>query len=186
MPADTLARRLGTTPHLSPLLVKARRLGLVTPDDLEKLAIQRGCEYYNTHPQNSVVRDEAPLPVSRADFSNAELAVALLAFHQPVPLLRQRMGACMLSAPDVDAGNLATLARGEECAEIIRYIADCGHVIEPDNPFWIVLRHLLSDVTCDAGLMPHPTRFIEMTGINRRSTVVQKRWVRPLLALALA
>jgi hypothetical protein len=42
--APTLAEKLGTTTHLSPLLQKARRLGLGA-NDLEQLAIQRGCDY---------------------------------------------------------------------------------------------------------------------------------------------
>jgi hypothetical protein len=46
METDTLAAKLGTTTHLSPLLMKARRLGLGV-EDLERLAIQRGCDYYH-------------------------------------------------------------------------------------------------------------------------------------------
>jgi hypothetical protein len=41
MNPPTLAERLGTTTHLSPLLHKARRLGL-GPKELELSAIQRG------------------------------------------------------------------------------------------------------------------------------------------------
>ena len=186
MSADTLARRRGTTTHLSPLLMKARRLGLDTPAELERLAIQRGCEYYDTQPGDSVLRDEAPLPVSRMAFSNGELAVALLCLYPPVSLLRRRMGACVLSASDVEVREVAALAQSEQCADLVRYIADCGHRIEPDVAFWKSLQLALAGVTYDANTMPHPTRFIEMTGINRGSTAIQKRWVRPVAALALA
>ena len=90
MATPTLAAKLGTTTHLSPLLRKAERLGL-TAEGLERLAIQRGCDYYNP---------DGPLPppaISVEQFSNAELAIALLN-----PALRYdphtlRLGAAMLS-----------------------------------------------------------------------------------------
>jgi hypothetical protein len=40
---------MGTTHHLSPLLMKASRIGLKSPEDLEKLAIHRGLRYYDPH-----------------------------------------------------------------------------------------------------------------------------------------
>lgn len=45
----TLAGRLGTTAYLSALLLKAGRLGLTTPIDLERLAVSRGLRYYDSH-----------------------------------------------------------------------------------------------------------------------------------------
>lgn len=71
MAPPTLAAKLGTTTHLSSLLRKAERLGL-DAEGLERLALQRGCDYYNPG---------EPLPsaeVSLDQFSNVELAVALL------------------------------------------------------------------------------------------------------------
>lgn len=186
MSADTLALCPGTGTPLSPLLMKAQRLGLDTPTKLERLAIQRGCEYYDMQPGNAVLGDEAPLLVFRTAFTNAELAVALLSLYPPVSLRRRRMGACMLSASDVEVREVAALAQSEWCAALVRYIADCGHNIEPDNAFWKSLQLALAGVTYDATTMPHPTRFIEMTGINRGSTAMQKRWIRPIAALALA
>ena len=41
MPTSTLAYRLGTTTHLSPLPQKARRLGVRAPEDLERIALER-------------------------------------------------------------------------------------------------------------------------------------------------
>jgi hypothetical protein len=46
MNTPTLAEKLGSPPHLSPLLRKARNLGL-DADGLERLAIARGCDYYS-------------------------------------------------------------------------------------------------------------------------------------------
>src|SRR5437879_848233 len=68
----TFAEKLGTTQHLSPLLHKAEQLGLSSPALLEALAVARGCWHY---------RNPAVLPapaVSERDFSNEELAAALL------------------------------------------------------------------------------------------------------------
>ncbi|MDQ3625411.1 MAG: hypothetical protein M3463_23535, partial [Verrucomicrobiota bacterium] len=72
METDTLARKLGTTAHLSALLRKAARLGLASARALEELAIKRGCDYYHEG-------DPLPPPsVERGWFSDEELAVALL------------------------------------------------------------------------------------------------------------
>jgi hypothetical protein len=85
MTKDTLAYRLGTTAHVSPLLMKARRLGLRVPEDLCELAVQRGCRYYaGGGDLTAVVRESSPAPMiavpETASFSNEELALAL----QPV------------------------------------------------------------------------------------------------------
>ena len=186
MESDTLARRLGTTTHLSPLLMKARRLGLSAPEDLERLAIRRGCEYYNQNPGAWILREEPAVVVSRADFSNAELAVALLSPHWPASLLRQRMGAAMLSAPDVQAAGLVPLAIQENCGGIVRYISDCATQVEPENELWKSLLAALGGCDYDVNQMPHPTRFVEMTGVTRGKVGIQKHWVRPISALALA
>lgn len=186
MSKDTLAHRLGTTAHISPLLMKAQRLGLRVPEDLERLAVQRGCEYYNVTPKDNVLREESRIAVSRSDFSNAELAVALLSPSLPALLLRQRMGAAMLSAPDVEAEDLVALALQEGCGDIACYIARCGSEVEPSNPFWVLLQTGLAGCEFDEHQMPHPTRFIEMTGVNRGKIGIQKHWVRPIATLALA
>jgi hypothetical protein len=186
MQSDTLARRLGATTHLSPLLIKARRLGLHTPEDLEWLAIHRGCEYYNTNPASFILQEQPLVRANRSEFSNAELAVALLSPSAAGSLLRQRMGACMLSAPDVEAAAVAKLAVEENCGGIIHYIANCACEVEPENLFWRELQSALSSCQYSEAEMPHPTRFIEMTGITRGKIGIQKRWLRPIAALALA
>src|SRR5438034_1452779 len=136
MATPTLAAKLGTTTHLSPLLRKAERLGL-TAEGLERLAIQRGCEYYNPG---------EPLPppvISTEQFSNAELAIALLN-----PALRYdpqtlRLGAAMLSAESNRVEEIARLADMERCEAAVRYIAEAGRKFEPENPFWTRLLELL-------------------------------------------
>jgi hypothetical protein len=174
MNASTLAERLGTTTHLSPLLHKARRLGL-GPQELETLAIQRGCDYYDNG-------EAAPFPpVTREQFSNAELGIALLN-----PALRYdpqslRLGAAMLGAADNRVEDIARLARFERAEAIVRYVAECGEKFEPENAFWADLLQMLP-VTAKpkSSVMPHPTRFVAMTGITRRGVGTVAQWIRPI------
>ena len=171
---ETLAARLGTTPHLSPLLRKARRLGLDVLG-LERLALQRGCDYY---------RNDEPLPpapVSVREFSNAELAIALLN-----PALRYhpqtlRLGAAMLGAAGLDPAEIAELAKWERCEAVVRYVASAGNRFEPDNPFWTNLLALLPvSAPPKSSVVPHPTRFVAMTGITRRAVETVTEWIRPV------
>ncbi|MBM3832469.1 MAG: hypothetical protein FJ403_04180 [Verrucomicrobia bacterium] len=171
--APTLAAKLGTTTHISPLLQKARRLGL-GQRELEILAVQRGCNYYH---------DGSPLPpmlVSSEQFSNAELAIALLN-----PALRYdpqtiRLGAAMLSAPGNLPEELARLSLLERCQAVVRYVAEAGGKFEPQNHFWINLLNLLPSVASPkSSVVPHPTRFVAMTGMTRRGIETIIQWIRP-------
>lgn len=183
MKNETLAQRLGTTAQLSPLLIKAQRLGLCVPQDFERLAVRRGCLYYD---DTSIVQESFDRPISRLDFSNAELAISLLCKSLPTSLLRQRMAAAMLSAPDVEPHNLIALARNEDCEQMVKHIAKCGAEVEPSCSFWSVLLSALDDCGFPETDAPHPTRFIEMTGITRGKIGIQKHWIRPVPSLALA
>lgn len=168
------------------LLEKGRRLGLAHPEDYERLAVLRGCLYYDVQNRTSVVREESGVRVSRGEFSNAELAIALLSPHLPKTLLRQRMGAAMLSASDVDPADLIELAQREGCTRILRHIAKCGAEVEPDNGFWTALLHETTGSEEPDHDMPHPTRFIEMTGLDRVGIGIRRHWIRPVESLASA
>jgi hypothetical protein len=176
----------GSASEPSLLLAKGRQFGLVDPGDYEKLAVSRGCLYYDVHNLSSVLREDSGVRVSRRDFSNAELAIALLSPCLPKSLLRQRMGAAMLSAPDVDASNLIALAISEGCGPILRHIAKCGAEVEPDNPFWEMLLDGTKGESQILEGMAHPTRLVEMTGMDRDGIGIKKHWVRPVESLALA
>ncbi len=160
------------------LLEKAGRLGLHLPTDLEKLAIARGCRYYDSRNEGEHLRREAWFRIETPEFSNAELAIALLSPRFPPSLYRQRLGSAMLSAPDVDPRVLAEMAVVEECAGLVRYIAKCGREVEADNEFWDVLLARLPKVS-PPKKTPHITRLMEMTGITRGRVGIQKRWIRP-------
>jgi hypothetical protein len=169
----TLAEKLGTTPHISALLLKARRLGL-DAEGLEFLAIHRGCSYYH---------DGGSLPahaVERSLFSDEELALALMN-----PALRYdpqtlRLGAAMLGAEGNDPVRIARLAKLERSEAVVRYVAEAGRRFEPQNHFWESLLELLPDVPPPkSSVVPHPTRFVAMTGITRRGVETVTQWIRP-------
>ncbi len=174
MEPATLAARLGTTVHLSPLLRKARRLGLAARD-LEILAVQRGCRHYSdgTEPDQPLVEEP--------EFSNEELAIALLS-----PALRYdpyslRCGAAMLGAHGNNPNRLARLAAMERAVATVRYVAEAGREFEPQNTFWqALLEALPSGAPVRAGALPHPTRFVAMTGFTRQGPGLVVEWQRPL------
>jgi hypothetical protein len=157
----------------SPLLDKARRLGLSLPLDLERLAVMRGCDYYD--------RDLGPHLPALAEFplSNTELAIALIVPSLHPAARKIRLAAALLGALDVKADEAAALAVQENCAEVVRHIALCGRRFEPENSFWQTLLTLLPNLKIDADKWPHPTRFVEMTGIDRGKVGVFTRWIRP-------
>ena len=172
---NTLAARLGTTTHVSALLYKARRLGLATPDDLANLAVQRGCRHYS---HDGVPAGEL---ATREQFSDEELAMALLNVALPFDSHAIRCGAAMVSAEGNSPKRLAWIAKLERSEQVLRYVAECGKKFEPENPFWIELLALLPVTPPPKdGALPHPTRFISMTGYVRgigRKIVTQ--WERP-------
>ena len=176
MGTPTLACKLGTTTHVSPLLHKARRLGLGA-NQLERLAIERGCDYYGGGELSPLIS------VTLEQFSNAELAMALLN-----PALRYdpqtvRLGAAMLSAEGNSPEQLARLAVMERCERVVRYIAEAGRKFEPDNLFWPhLLERLPPAAPLKSGVLPHPTRFVAMTGFTRHGPQMVVEWIRPAAA----
>lgn len=184
MESVTLAARLGTTAHLSPLLMKARRLGLEQAEDFERLAVSRGLRYYDSHgdsrkacPPTSIVQKSG----IDEDFNNEELAIALLSLAAPYSQQRIRIGAAILAAEGNRPEALAALAQRERCGMIVRYIAECGHEVEPGNPFWLKLLERLPahNFVLLPGTLPHPTRFVAMTGVTRAGVGNIRQWIRP-------
>lgn len=153
-------------------MAKVRRLCLQLPLDLERLAIARGCDYYR--------RDLAPrtAPLPEVALSNAELVIALIVPSLPPGAREIRLAAALLGAVAEPAAAVAALAQREKCAEVVRYIASCGHRFEPGNTFWKALLDSLTDVHLDVEHLPHPTRFVEMTGIDRGKVGTFTRWIR--------
>jgi antitoxin (DNA-binding transcriptional repressor) of toxin-antitoxin stability system len=183
MESVTLAERLGTTAHLSALLMKARRLGLGDPRDLERLAVSRGLRYYDSHGDSFNAESPSTVPEAGIEvgLTNEELAIALLSPAAPYSPQRLRMGAAMLAAEGNQPENLARLALMERCETVVRHIAACGHEVEPGNPFWSRLIELLpaEHSAPRPDTLPHPTRFVAMTGITRNGVGHLKQWIRP-------
>jgi hypothetical protein len=172
----TLARKLGMTEHISALILKAQRLGLGVRE-LQMLAVQRGCIHYSQG-------DERAKPLASEDeLSNEELAVALISPALPYDPRNIRIGAAMLGAPGNSPARLAHLAKLERCEIPMRYIAECGIRFEPDNPFWRELTSLLPPSSPPEGALPHPTRFVAMTGFTRKGPGIVTEWQRPSPAL---
>jgi hypothetical protein len=169
----TLARKLGMTEHISPLMRKVERLGLEA-ESLEVLAIQRGCDYYASEkPRPHISVDENLL-------SNVELALALL--HPSLRYNSQtiRLGAAMLGAEANDPDEIAHIAAMERSEAIVRYVAECGKKFEPGNPFWDrLLENLPTLPPPKSSVVPHPTRFVAMTGFTRRGPEIVTEWIRP-------
>ncbi len=171
----TLAAKLGTTTHLSPLLRKAQRLGM-GPAELQTLAVQRGCRHYS---QGNEPAGELAL---RSAFSNEELAIALLCVALPYDPHSIRCGAAMLSADGNSPARLARLAAMERSQIPVCHVCLAGRKFEPDNPFWPELLSLLPAVSIpDNGSLPHPTRFVAMTGFTRNGAERLTWWQRPRL-----
>lgn len=180
----SLAEQLGTTGHISPLLMKARRLGLAEPEDLERLAILRGCRYYDSHIAEQAEQRVDWRSVSENDFTNTELALALLSVSLPKSQIRLRMGAAMIAADGVQAREVVRRARMERCESVVRHIAQCASQVEPDNPFWKSLLHGLPETAPKPWVLPDITRFVAMTGVTRRGTETVMQWIRPRQRIA--
>jgi hypothetical protein len=172
---EPLAKKLGATVHFSPLLRKARRLGLSLPQDLWTLAVQRGCRHYwqGDEPEGELV--------AQTILSNEELAVALLNGAGNYSPHSIRCGAAMLGAEGNDPALIAKLAVWERSEAVIHFIAECGRSFEPHNSYWTELLERLP--ACNApkeGVLPHPTRFVAMSGyvrgVGKKTTT---EWQRP-------
>jgi hypothetical protein len=173
MEPTTLAAKLGTTTHLSPLLHKARRLGL-GPRELQILAAQRGCRHYSNGSE-----PEQPL-ASKGDFSDEELAIVLLSTALPYDPHSIRCGAAMLGAEGNHPRRLARMAVMERCVAPVRHVAEAGQRFEPENNFWKeLLAALPATPVPTSGVLPHPTRFVAMTGFTRRGPGLAVEWQRP-------
>lgn len=181
--SSSLANRLGTTYHLSPLLMKAKRLGFTCPEDLERLAVRRGLRYYDPFGDSvAQLTKEAKLPEVPCvgTLTNEELAVALLSPANPYSMQRLRMSAAIMAADGNDPETIARLAKWERSESIVRHIASCGHQVEPSHPFWSqLLEHLPESPPHPDDKLPHHTRFVAMTGITRAGKEPLMQWIRP-------
>jgi hypothetical protein len=177
----TFGEKLGLRVDRSKLLEKAAGLGLMSAEDLESLAVARGCWHYRhgeTAPSSFVSQDL---------LSDEEVAIALLSPCQPYSPHTIRVGGAMLGSDENDPENVARLAIEEQAVEPVRYIAKCGAGFEPENLYWRKLLGLLPEgSSLPDGVMPHPTRFVSMWGFTREGPGKVTVWIRPQPRLASA
>lgn len=171
---ETLAQKLGTHEHGSPLLLKAQQAGLHGPQELVDEAIARGCFHYlqgRTPPSQRV---------SLAALSNTELALALLTPANLYDPWLIRVGAMMLGAEGNDPAQIAQLAASEGCEQVVRAIAEAGMRYEPDAAFWNTLLDLLPPASpLKPGVMPHHSRYVSTPGLTGPRTRGKTVWLRP-------
>lgn len=178
----TLANRLGTGTHLSSLMQKAKRLGVQSPNDLERIAIARGLQYFgqSSDPTHERLAKPSMLALDPKNFSNEELAIALMSPSLPYSLTRLRMAGAMLGAEGVSALEIRRLARLERCESIVRHIAECAFTVEPHQPFWTsLLEYLPHSPPLAPDILPHLSRFVAMSGLDRTGRANRMQWIRP-------
>ena len=164
--------------------MKARGLGLSLSGDLERLAVLRGCQYYQTEPASQLEEVSAVDHLSEigdTHFTNVELAMALLSPSLPKSQVRLRLGAAMLAADGNQVDAIVRFARHERSESIVRHIAECGHRVEPDNVFWSELLAALPNFQAKSDVLPHISRFVAMTGVTQRGLETVMQWVRPVV-----
>ncbi|MBE7495510.1 MAG: hypothetical protein HS117_11220 [Verrucomicrobiaceae bacterium] len=175
MQTETLAHKLGFTTPVSRLREVAKRFGLVTEDDLVEEAVARGCFHFMQrlgHPPAQ--------RVAESDFSNEELAIALLSIANRYEPWLIRVGAMLLGHPGNEAEKLAHLAVSEQSEAVVREIASAGARYEPQTRFWSELLSLLPEAEpLKSGVMPHHTRFVSIPGLIGPKTYGLVKWLRP-------
>ncbi|HEX6564499.1 MAG TPA: hypothetical protein VF020_09455 [Chthoniobacterales bacterium] len=176
----TLARKLSLAPHLSLLQRKARRLGLIAPEDWIVLAVHRGCYHYGNP-------EKAAKQVSPTEFSNEELAALLLSVANPYDPLLIRVAAQLLSAPETDIRLLVRLCQLENALCPLAWIVRAAAATEPGNDLWNALHREIDklarrSIAFPEAVLPHPSRFRIETGFQRFSInkTIERRWLRPI------
>ncbi len=175
--ATSLAARLGTTSHRSLLLHRMRVAGLDSPEKLGAEAVRRGLPYY-APPGPAGPATPPAHPVSAAD-----LAIALLHPSLPWQPQRLRLAAATLATRGLVPTEVAHLAVQERAAGIVRAIAAAAAAVEPAETFWAELLAALPETPpIPPGVLPHPSRFMAISGRARPGVTPQSVWVRPTLA----
>ena len=170
----TLAEKLGISQTDSALLPKLALHGLNTPEKMAIAAITRGCDHYS-YPGIQIIHAPA--------ISDEELAIGLLSPNHTYEPRWIRVASQLLSSPDCSPALLAKLAIQEQCASVLKYIAECGHKTEPDLPFWKELLEPLENwKSAGQDIKIHISRFRSETGIvNPRTPDFPKiTWLRPI------
>jgi len=148
-----LARRLGNTVHVTPLLRKIVQMS-GCPNDragewLLKCAIGRGASHYERDFPLDLLPDHPEL-------GNEEIAVALCLGQHAYNSTFIRAAAQLLSSPTTDPVRLTRLAVMERVEPIVSYIANVAARFAPGAQQWAyLLRHLPQRLPCPPEAFPH-------------------------------
>jgi len=170
-----LAKRLGDTVHVSPLLRKLCRIS-GCPEELVgewllKCAILRGAVHYDRE-------FPAGIPPDSAIVSDEEIAVGLCLGQHAYNPAYLRAAAQLLSSSGVDEGRLSRLAVMERVEPVLLYIASIAERFAPEARPWSFLRSQLPcrrSVSCEA--LPHWSRFVSQTGITFFGGPPEIKWL---------
>jgi hypothetical protein len=171
-----LARRLGDTVHVSPLLHKVCQMSGCSEDRvgewLLKCAVARGARHYE--------RDfPADLPPDHPELTDEELGVALCLGQHSYNPTYIRATAQLLSSPTIDSARLARLAVMERVEPVLLYIATVAARFAPDaQPWAYLLRHLPQRLACPPDALPHWSRFVSQTGVAAPGRGSDIKWLR--------
>lgn len=174
----TVANTYGSTAHLSPLLRKTRRLGLLTADSLLRLAVARGCTHYAPADYCAGTVNDPGSDL----LTDTELGIALISGAQNYDPQLMRCAAQLLSGPQVNANALVRLAKMERCGPVLRYVAEQARQWdEGREQFWTSVEAMLPRGTAaqPSELWPHPSRFMLQPGYRRGGGVGKPVWLRP-------
>ncbi|MFZ9938144.1 MAG: hypothetical protein ACO3JG_13965 [Luteolibacter sp.] len=170
----TLAQTLETTAPVSPLLRKARRLGIRTVEDMIHLAAARGCSHYQL--------DGTPpdVDVPATSLADDELVILLIVGENAYEPTAIRCAAQLARSSRIEPASLARLAIMEKCERVLSHIARAGAIHDPEgSSFWRdLLDRLPSGPARQETALPHWTRFVSMPGIQR-SGIAPTRWLIP-------
>jgi hypothetical protein len=175
-----MARCLGETPHVSPLLRRIIRLTGCSAENVSewllKSAVERGASHYR--------REFSPtLPPSASNLSDEEIAVALCLGEHSYQSANLRAAAQLLSSPKTNLPRLLRLARLERVEPLLHFVAAIAERIDPAIEPWASIRKELPPrpTPCLTDL-PHWSRFVIQTGVTARGPG-EIRWLfrtRPL------
>jgi hypothetical protein len=171
-----LARRLGDTVHVSPLLRKICQMS-GCPEDcvgewLLKCAVRRGASHYE--------RDFSQnLPPDHPELSHEELGVALCLGQHPYNSSFIRAAAQLLSSPSTDAPRLTRLAVMERVEPVLLHIAAIAARFAPGTEPWsYLLSHLPHRLSDRSDSLPHWSRFVSQTGVTPFEGGPDIKWLR--------
>ena len=169
----TLAQTLQTTTPVSPLLRKARRLGLRDVGDFIALAVERGCTHYKAAAKKNPSHGGEGL-------GNDELTILLLIGENPFEPTAIRCAAQLARSGDISPARLARLAIMEKCERVLAHIARAGMAHDPEgSPFWSEILSRLPDQRPRSETnLPHWSRFVSMPGIQRGG-MIPPTWLTP-------